>query len=95
LPLSGVQSFAADCLRAIWAGGPDEDGRFRGVGGQSCTTIVVHTTPPQAWSITPFGISDDPESPHFVDQAELFSAEKFKPMHFGARQLKGSQTLRL
>ncbi|GBC99964.1 Glutaryl-7-aminocephalosporanic-acid acylase [bacterium HR17] len=80
LPLSGVQSFAADCLRAIWAGGPGEDGRFHGVGGQSCTTIVVHTTPPQAWSITPFGVSDDPDSPHFVDQAALFSAEQFKPM---------------
>lgn len=91
LPLSGVQSFAADCLRAIWVGGPDEDGRFRGIGGQSCTTIVVHTKPPQAWSITPFGVSDDPESPHFVDQAELFSAEKFKPMWFGAEQLKGNE----
>ncbi len=91
LPLSGTQSFAADCLRAIWAGGPDEDGRFHGTGGQSCTTIVVHTTPPQAWSITPFGVSDDPESIHFVDQAQLFSAEKFKPMWFGTEQLKGHE----
>lgn len=94
-PLSGVQSFAADCLRAIWASGPDENGQFQGIGGQSCTTIVVHTTPPQAWSITPFGISDDPESPHFVDQAELFSAQKFKPMWFGMGQLKGSEKSRL
>lgn len=91
LPLSGIQSFAADCLRAIWASGPEEDGRFQGFGGQSCTTIVVHTTPPQAWSITPFGVSDDPESPHFVDQAEIFSAEQFKPMPFGVEQLKGEK----
>jgi len=91
LPLSGVQSFAADCLRAIWASSPDEDGRFQGFGGQSCTTIVVHTTPPRAWSITPFGISDNPESPHFVDQAELFSGEQFKPMPFGVEQLKGEK----
>lgn len=95
LPLSGTQSFAADCLRAIWAGGPDDDGCFRGVGGQSCTTIVVHTVPPQAWSITPFGVSDDPDSPHFVDQAQLFSAEQFKPMWFGTEQLKGHEESRL
>ncbi|MCS7224375.1 MAG: penicillin acylase family protein [Armatimonadetes bacterium] len=87
LPLSGMQSFAADCLRAIWAGGPDQDGCFRGVGGQSCTSIVVHTDPPQAWSITPFGNSDDPESPHFVDQAPLFSAGQFKPIFFSRKDI--------
>ncbi len=91
LPVGGMQSFAADCLRAIWADGPVADGRFIGVGGQSCTTIVVHTDPPQAWSITPFGNSDDPESPHFVDQAPLFSAEEFKRVAFTREEVANCQ----
>lgn len=36
----------------------------------------------QARSIVPFGQSGDPESPHFFDQAELFSSRKFKPAWF-------------
>ncbi len=54
-----------------------------GVGGQSQTTIVVLTKPPQSFMILPLGQSDRKDSPHFDDQAEkLFSKSRAKPTYF-------------
>lgn len=57
-----------------------------GVGGQTQTQIVVLSKKPQSWMILPLGESDDPNSPHFDDQAEkLFSRAKAKPTYFDDR----------
>jgi len=51
--------------------------------GQSSTQIVILTDPPQSWAVLPLGESDDPESPHFHDQAEkLFSKGTAAPTYF-------------
>lgn len=56
--------------------------------GQSCTTIVLLGDSIRSFSILPFGESDDPQSPHFTDQAkELFSKSKFKPTYFYKNEL--------
>jgi len=86
----GVRRLGLQCLRAIET--EETSGtqrRWRGVGGNSCPTLVCLSDSPEAWSVVPFGQSDDPGSPHFADQMDLFAAEEFKPMWFGPEQLQG------
>jgi penicillin amidase len=52
-------------------------------GGQCAPEIVLMTKPPQSWSAAPLGESDDPNSPHFDDQAiKLVSNRKMKSTYF-------------
>ncbi len=52
-------------------------------GGQCSPQIVKLTKPPQSWSAAPLGQSDDPQSPHFDDQAiKLVSNRKMKSTYF-------------
>lgn len=56
------------------------------ISGPSCTTLICFRGPNkiESYSVTPFGQSDDPKSPHYSDQAEhLFSQERLKPTQFG------------
>ena len=56
---------------------------YLGRGGQTATQIVVLTKPPKSYSLLPLGQSDDPESPHFDDQAEkLMQHRRLKPTYF-------------
>ncbi len=58
-----------------------------GTGGQSMTTIVALTRPPQSFMVIPLGESDHKDSPHFDDQAEkLFSKSRAKPTWFLQRK---------
>jgi penicillin amidase len=38
-------------------------------------------------SLVPFGASGDPKSPHYFDQAKLFSERRMKPEHFTAEEV--------
>jgi acyl-homoserine-lactone acylase len=72
-------------LRAVGYEGPDENGKFSARSGQSCTTVVIFRAPGkvESYSAVPFGQSDDPNSPHYFDQArELFSKKKLKPTYY-------------
>lgn len=86
LPLAGdaFSNLGMRTLRASEGLDPEPDGRFYGAAGCSCTTIVLMKAVPEAYSVTPWGQSDDPASPHYFDQAELTSRGAFKPMWFGA-----------
>ena len=57
-------------------------------GGQVMTTVVELTDPVEAWSIVPFGQSRRPESPHYADQARLYSAGRMRPAWHGWGQLR-------
>jgi len=88
LPLSGG-SFAngLSCLRAIW--GREKEGVTIAGGGQSGPMVISLTKPIRSVSVLPWGQSDDPKSPHYLDQGEkLFSQGKFKPTWFEWEELK-------
>ncbi|HRI87444.1 MAG TPA: penicillin acylase family protein [Candidatus Hydrogenedentes bacterium] len=56
-----------------------EDHTRWGRGGQTSTQIVVMSKPVKSWTYVPLGQSDDPASPHYMDQAEkLFSKGRLK-----------------
>lgn len=52
------------------------------VGGTSYAMIVDFSGATQAESVLPFGISDDPSSPHFADQLPLYAEGRYKPAWF-------------
>ncbi|MBT4138553.1 MAG: penicillin acylase family protein [Candidatus Latescibacteria bacterium] len=56
----------------------NSDGLLNVVGGSAYTMVVSLTEPVQSWSTLAFGNSEDPESPHFADQAKLQSEGRFK-----------------
>jgi hypothetical protein len=41
-------------------------------------------------SLVPFGVSGDPDSPHYFDQAKLLSEQRFKPELFTEQQVARS-----
>jgi hypothetical protein len=69
--------------RSLGFGDKDEKGcRLMG-GGQCALQVVELSRPPRSWTAAPLGQSDDPESPHFDDQAiELVGNRKLKPTYF-------------
>ncbi len=66
-----------------------ESGRRRyGEHGNSFVKVVEFTPSVSARSIFVFGQSGDPESPHYFDQAELYSASQFKPSWFSRQDVE-------
>lgn len=75
-PLTG----GPEALRALMFR-PGEDGRYVAIGGDSFIMTVKWPKdgPPETRTIYPFGAAmGRPASPHYADQAELFSREDFK-----------------
>jgi len=48
--------------------------------------MIVHLDPKrvESWSILPYGESQDPQNPHFGDQAAMFGRGAYKDTHFGS-----------
>jgi acyl-homoserine lactone acylase PvdQ len=69
---------AVKALRAIGTQRRDEAGRFVFDSGQVVTTVVELSDPVQVRSIVPFGQSRRPASPHYADQARLYSAGQMR-----------------
>lgn len=82
-PVSGGSVAHLNTPRAISFDAVEGTRQFLGRGGQTSTQIVLLTKPPKSWTLLPLGESDDPESPHFDDQARrLFSRGTLKPTFF-------------
>jgi acyl-homoserine-lactone acylase len=68
---------------------PAENGRRRyGEHGNSFVKVVEFTPTIQARSVFVFGQSGDPESPHYFDQAGVYSASTFKPAWFTREEVE-------
>lgn len=76
LPLQGIDDVIT-AMRSL----PWENGMRKGTQGESYIMMVRFGEGlPKIETINVFGASNDPESPHFDDQMELFLGQKLKPM---------------
>ncbi|HXF05578.1 MAG TPA: penicillin acylase family protein [Blastocatellia bacterium] len=81
---SGPNNVGMATIRAI--GFSPVGNEMVGRSGQTSTQIVILTNPPRSYSVVPLGHSDDPNSPHWDDQAEkLFSRGRAAPTYFMRR----------
>ena len=62
--------------------------RSYGTVGDTYVSVVEFSNKPQARSLLVFGESADPQSPHFFDQAKLYSEQRFKPAWFELNEIK-------
>ena len=62
-------------------GKPQKDGRFKIFAGESYVSLVRFTeTGVEIESIVPYGASNNPDSPHYTDQMEMYSRHELKKM---------------
>jgi len=67
---------------------PDGSRKSYGNHGHSFVSVIEFSPRIQANSVMAFGQSRDPQSPHFFDQAMLYSQSEFKPAYFYANDIK-------
>lgn len=70
---------------------PKGSGRYVADGGCGSTMLMfLHKDRIESYSCVPWGISNQPDSPHHTDQSrELFSKRKMKPTYFYKEDLTG------
>lgn len=62
--------------------------RRYGIGGNSYLAVVEFAPRVRARSLLVFGESADSQSPHFFDQAQLYSTKQYKPAWFDLKEIK-------
>lgn len=91
VPTAKVQVLERNGIALGVAGGPDairavygtfmEDGRVRMQVGDGYVQLTKFTKDgPEIYSISAFGASSFPDSPHYTDQMEMFVKHRLKPM---------------
>ncbi len=82
LPCAGVPGPLGVVFNTYYVPPTPQRKKQYGVVGGSFIGVYEFDDQVKAATILQFGESSDPESPHFMDQAELYSQRKFKPAWF-------------
>jgi len=81
LPVPGAPTFTGTIF-TFGAHPVEGQKRWYGTSGDTYVAIVEFASRPEARSVLVFGESADPQSPHFFDQAQLYSTQQLKPAWF-------------
>lgn len=90
LPLPSVDGGIGGTIFSIGTQQAPGGKRRYAVAGSAYVAVVEFGPKVRSLSITPFGASGDPKSPHFFDQAELFARGKFKPSWFTMEEIRAN-----
>ncbi len=79
-----------DAIAANYSKQNKENGKYYGYVGDSYTMLVEYDAngPIRIESLSPFGASANPQSPHYTDQLPLFSTQQTKVMSMDWEQIK-------
>ena len=80
LPVGGGPG-GLGCFRVLWFQ-DGKDGKREIRGGDGWQLAVEFSNPPSAYSVLAYGQSNNPDSPHHTDQAELFAKNQMKKVAF-------------
>jgi len=86
LPVSGGSGLMG-CFRVLEYR-KDADNKLAANSGDSWVFGVEFSQPPKAFTVVAYSESDTKSSPHFADQAPLFSANKMKPAAFTEEEIQ-------
>jgi acyl-homoserine-lactone acylase len=87
VPVPGAPTFTGTIFTFGTRAAPAQK-RMYGTVGDTYISVVEFCKKLQARSLLVFGESADPASPHYFDQSELYSTQRFKPAWFTLTEIK-------